>query len=125
MKTIHSLFFLFAASAAIVSCGRTERVQEQTADAVIHSPQGNSSEQKKTSGNTYRVFAKVTAVSETDSTITIDHPKIEGFMDAMEMPYQVSDYSLLKKVHAGSKGHFTLQVTESKVLITGIHIHDN
>ncbi len=69
-------------------------------------------------------MAKVTAINEPDSTLTIDHKKMDGFMDAMEMPYKVMDYSLLKKVHIGSQGHFTLKVSNGNGIIASIHIHD-
>lgn len=69
-------------------------------------------------------MAKVIAINEADSTLTIDHKKIDGFMDAMVMPYKVVDYSLLKKVHIGSQGHFTLRVRNGNGIITGIHVHD-
>ena len=71
----------------------------------------------------YRVFAKVTAISKADSTITIDHGKMEGFMDAMEMPYKVADQTIFKEVRVGTKGHFTIKVVNGEGIITSVHVH--
>ncbi len=70
----------------------------------------------------YTVFAKVTAISEADSTITIDHAKMEGFMEAMEMAYK-ADPSILKEVRVGTKGHFTLKVVDGEGVIISVHVH--
>lgn len=124
MKKIHPFSFLITATVLIASCGSSERPQQQADDSAIHAPQAGRSEENSQLEKTYRVMAKVTAINEPDSTLTIDHKKMDGFMDAMEMPYKVMDYSLLKKVHIGSQGHFTLKVSNGNGIIASIHIHD-
>jgi Cu/Ag efflux protein CusF len=124
MKKLHPFFFLITATILVASCGNSERQQQQADDSAIHAPHSVTSEGNSPSGKTYTVMAKVTAINEADSTLTIDHKKMDGFMGAMEMSYKVRDYSLLKKVHVGSEGHFTLEVRNGNGIITGIHIHD-
>ena len=124
MKKLHPFFPLITATILIASCGNSERQQQQADDSAIHAPQSVTSEGNSQSGKTYTVMAKVTEINEADSTLTIDHKKMDGFMDAIGMPYKVMDYSLLKKVHVGSQGHFTLKVRNGNGIITGIHIND-
>ena len=84
---------------------------------------GKNSNLKGEEAKTYRVLAKVTAINKTEGTITIDHEKMEGFMNAMEMPYNVGDLSLLEKVAVGTEGHFTIRVVHGEGTITAIHVH--
>jgi Cu/Ag efflux protein CusF len=85
---------------------------------------GKKSDSPEQSGRTYRVLAKVTAINKAEGTITIDHEKMEGFMDAMEMPYKVSDPSLIAKVAVGTEGHFTIRVVNEEGTIISIHVHN-
>ena len=124
MKKLHPFFSLITATILAASCGNSERQQQHADDSAIHATQSVTSQGNSQSGKTYTVMAKVTAINTADSTLTIDHKKMDGFMDAMEMPYKVMDYSLLKKVHIGLQGQFTLKVRNGNGIITGIHIDD-
>lgn len=74
-------------------------------------------------GRTYRVLAKVTAIDKAEGTMTIDHEKMEGFMNAMEMPYKVGDPVLFERVTVGTEGHFTIRVVGGEGTIIAIHVH--
>ena len=128
MKTFFYLSTLILAPIIFgsIGCSNTPKSDSQrdTTNTTVHNQvDGNRSPGIQTE-KTYRVLAKVTAVSETDSTITIDHEKMEGFMEAMEMPYQVGDLSIFKKIRVGTKGHFTIKVVNGEGTITNVHIHN-
>ena len=78
---------------------------------------------QENAGTTYRVLAKVTGIDKAEGMITIDHEKMDGFMDAMEMPYKVSDPSLCDRVKVGTEGHFTIRVVNGEGTIISIHVH--
>lgn len=44
---------------------------------------------------------KVEEVNESSKTLTVNHDKVEGYMDAMTMPYKVDKPEVLKKVKKG------------------------
>ena len=47
----------------------------------------------------------------------VDHEKIEGYMDAMTMPFKVADPAILKQVTVGENTHFTIRVANNLPLI--------
>jgi len=89
----------------------------------VESCSGKSNNSKKQEVRTYRVLAKVTAINRAEGTMTINHEKMDGFMESMEMPYKVGDPALFAKVAVGTEGHFTIRVVEEEGTITAIHVH--
>ena len=51
----------------------------------------------------YTLYGKVEAVEENSKGLTVNHEKVEGWMDAMTMTYAVDDPAVLKKVKVGDR----------------------
>jgi Cu/Ag efflux protein CusF len=51
----------------------------------------------------YTLHGKVTALNPAAKTVTVDHEKVEGWMEAMEMAYNVDQESVLQKLKVGDK----------------------
>jgi protein SCO1/2 len=49
----------------------------------------------------YEVKGRVAGFSNTNTSIIIEHEKIEGYMDAMTMPFNVKDTSIITKLEVG------------------------
>jgi Cu/Ag efflux protein CusF len=46
---------------------------------------------------------KVEAISEAGKNVTVNHEKVEGYMDAMTMPYKVDKVEVLKTLKVGDQ----------------------
>ena len=115
MKKLDLLTLLIFVLCFITACDKTPRSEQLNKDTI---PVPTRSAQKS-----FEVRAKVTAISSRDNTITLDHEKMDGFMEAMKMPYRVTDPSLLKQVNVGAEGLFTIRIIEGEGVISGVHIH--
>jgi Cu/Ag efflux protein CusF len=51
----------------------------------------------------YVLQGKVEAVNESGKSLTVNHAKIEGYMDAMTMSYKVDQADVFKKVKSGDQ----------------------
>ena len=74
---------------------------------------GTSATAQQAKGKSHTLEGKVEGV-QTDR-LTVNHGKVEGYMDAMTMPYKVDKPDILKKVKVGDRisatvydGDFTL-----------------
>lgn len=117
MINIKNTFFplcLAAMSIMLVGsgCGKKES-SDQKSDT-------SSSNPVKPLSKEYTVRAKVTGVDESHGMLTIDHERMEGYMEAMEMPFMVEDRSIFKQVRIGFEGRFTIQVTNGNGTIIGV-----
>jgi Cu/Ag efflux protein CusF len=56
---------------------------------------------QQTKGKSHTLEGKVEAVQAT--MLTVNHGKVEGYMDAMTMPYKVDKPDLLKNVKVGDQ----------------------
>jgi Cu/Ag efflux protein CusF len=56
----------------------------------------------------YPVHGKIEAVDEANKKVTVNADKIEGFMEAMTMPYKVDKADVLKKVKVGDEINATV-----------------
>jgi Cu/Ag efflux protein CusF len=66
---------------------------------------------------TYTFHGTPLKIDAAEGMITIKHEKIEGYMDAMTMPYKVASADILKQVTVGKETHFTLRVAGDQALI--------
>lgn len=69
-------------------------------------------------GATYKGRGIVVAVDAEKARIKINHEKIEGFMDAMTMWFDVKDASLLTGIAPSDKVEFTIVEEASADMIT-------
>jgi protein SCO1/2 len=70
--------------------------------AGCHSGQDNStSASGDPSVKTYHLRGKVISTDASHGIVVLDHEAIPGFMDAMTMPYQLKDASIISELHPG------------------------
>jgi protein SCO1/2 len=50
---------------------------------------------------TFKIRGKVVSTDAAAGKITLDHEAVQGFMDAMIMPYKLADPSILSELHPG------------------------
>lgn len=72
----------------------------------------------------YGVSGLVLAIDEPRRTVLVSHGAIEGYMEAMSMPFQVRTSKLLKAVHPGDNIAFTLVVDRAASWIENIRVLD-
>lgn len=60
----------------------------------------------------YEVKGVIRKIKADEKTLVIDHEEIPGYMEAMAMPFQVKDESLLHGFQAGDRVEFEYVVTE-------------
>jgi protein SCO1 len=75
-----------------------------TADLACH-PRDKGPEQR------YPIKGTVVSVDKRDSTVTISHDAIRGYMDAMTMPFKLKDERLLSDLAEGDRVQATLVVS--------------
>lgn len=66
---------------------------------------GCHSSQKSATQNTavYHLRGKVVSTDAAHGIVVLDHEAIPGFMDAMTMPYQLKDPSIVNELHPGDR----------------------
>ena len=92
------IFFVF------VSCGKQEK-PEETAEV---------------QAETYNGTGLVVSLDTDNSTITIAHKDIPGFMSAMTMGFHVKDSTLLNSVQPEDSVQFELTVSEDEMWVSAI-----
>ncbi len=68
--------------------------------AGCHSGQ-NSNSQSNGGVTVYHLRGKVVSTDAAHGIVVLDHEAIPGFMDAMTMPYQLKDPSIVSELHPG------------------------
>lgn len=110
------LLIAFSTATLLISCNKensNKSVTSDTASATVHTG---------TPDQVYTVKAVVTEVDEGKNRIFIDHEKMEGFMEAMVMPFKVKDPTVFTKVKPGTKGTFTIEVTDGIGIIADVNV---
>ena len=69
---------------------------------------------------TYVFHGTPTKIDASAGTITIDHEKIDDFMEAMTTTIKVADPAILASAKVGKETHFTLRVAGSDMLVTKV-----
>ena len=70
----------------------------------------------------YRSTGMVLSVDVPHKTVLVSHERIEGFMDAMAMPFHVDDPRILDELKPGEKIEFTLVVNETSSYIANVQV---
>ena len=73
---------------------------------------GLSAQDKKKS---YTLRGKVEAVDEKGNTLTVNHEKVEGWMEAMTMAFEVDKPEVLKKIKVGDRIKATVYDNDFKL----------
>src|SRR5512147_2202427 len=92
-----NILFL-AAAVSLSSCSKKEE-KAAAPDSTTVAPAPEPAKPDKV----FNVLATVTEVDKDKGRITIDHEKMEGYMDAMEMPFKVTNPAVFDKVQVGTK----------------------
>ena len=72
--------------------------------AGCHSGQ-NSNSQSGANVNVYHLRGKVVSTDAPHGIVVLDHEAIPGFMDAMTMPYQLKDPSIIERAASGRRDY--------------------
>src|SRR5262245_58887593 len=59
--------------------------------------------QQKGKQGSHVLMGKIEGVNESSKTLTVNHQKVEGYMDAMTMPYKVDKADVFKAVKVGDQ----------------------
>jgi protein SCO1 len=70
----------------------------------------------------YQLTGRVTRVDKTSNTLLVDADAIPGYMDAMEMPYQVRDPKLIDQVNVGDQIKADVVVTNDGAHLENISV---
>jgi len=70
----------------------------------------------------YALHGKIMSVDKLGHDLIIDHDAIPGFMDAMTMPYPVSDNAMLDQVSAGDEIKADLKVQGESIAIDKLEV---
>lgn len=120
-RTYILLFGIFCVIAAAVSGCSKEKQAELKVDSTA-SGQTVQHTTPKAPEKIFSVQATVTEVDREKNRLFIDHEKMEGYMEAMEMPFKVNDPAVFDKVKVGTKGKFTIEVTDGVGAITDVTV---
>ncbi len=94
MKKYNKWFTLLAAGIILSGCSSESK---QDTESVTSSPSGYTSNHQQV--NNYEGTGIVMSITPNKKQIIIKHDVIPGFMDAMTMPFNVPDSSLLDGIH--------------------------
>lgn len=82
--------------------------------AGCHSGQGSASQESTGAGvTTYHLRGKVVSTDPASGVVVLNHEAIPGFMDAMTMPYQLKNPSIINELHRGDTITADLLVSKS------------
>ena len=79
---------------------------------------GCQRQQQTSAGKQYVLKGRVTEVDKAESTVTIDHEDIPGYMQAMEMKFRVAKSQMLDDVQVGDAVHGRLTVEAGDNVVT-------
>src|SRR5687767_8794491 len=97
MKT--TLLFIAVLLTSIVGCGKDTPADKPSDSVTDQSAQPSpNSEPGKKPEMTFHVMATVTEIDQAKEKIRLDHEKMEGYMEAMEMPFKVSNPAVFTQV---------------------------
>ncbi len=99
---------------SLSGCGRKAAQQSVPAPAVAKPPADVA--------KTYRFTGTVRSVDKDQSTVTIRHDEIPGFMSAMTMPFRVKNRELLDDVHPDDEVEGTLRVSDTASELTALDV---
>src|SRR6266496_5237354 len=81
---------------------------------------GFSESTSRVAATNYLVQGVVKEIKPIERQLVIAHEAISNFMEAMTMPFNVKDATILTNVVAGQKISFQLHVTDTESWIDGI-----
>jgi Cu/Ag efflux protein CusF len=99
---------------------KSDETNDTVASTSATSPGTTPAEPGAGEVKSYTFHGVVTAIDEAGNMITVDHEKIDDYMEAATMPFKVADPAILKEVKVGDSTHFTLRVAGDQALITKV-----
>lgn len=116
MKQLLTLFILSLCLVLSVSCNSKEKSTGNEEKLTEEKVSESSGQQSKT----FKATGTVTSIPPGKRNIVVKHGDIPGFMDAMTMPFQVKDSTILTGISAKDSIGFTIQIRDKQILVTGI-----
>jgi Cu/Ag efflux protein CusF len=80
---------------------------------------GMTATAQQAKGKSHTLEGKVEGV-QTDHRVIVNHGKVEGYMDAMTMPYKVDKPDILKQIKAGDR--ISATVYDGDYTLYDIHV---
>src|SRR6476660_8708473 len=77
---------------------------------------------KKPEARHYPLHGKIISVDKLGRQLIIDHDAIPGFMEAMTMPYSVTDNAMLEQVGPGDEIRADLRVEGERIAIQKLEV---
>ena len=74
----------------------------------------------KEASTVYEAVGVVKAIPDSKSHVNIEHEKIDGFMEAMQMFFPVKDSTVLTGIAPADSIRFVIEVTGGNYLVTSI-----
>ena len=103
------------------ACSQTESPDEQQTE-VVETEQQNEQKEPTQEQEVYTVNGKVKSLPPGGKFIIIRHEEIPGFMNAMEMPFNLKNPELAENVEPKDSVNFTFEVTSGKMTITELNV---
>lgn len=97
---------------------RTNRILHLLVTLALACVLGSTATAQKAKGKSHTLEGKVEGV-QTDR-LTVNHGKVEGYMDAMTMPYKVDKPDILKQVKVGDQ--ITATVYDGDYTLYDVHV---
>jgi len=113
---------VFITATLILGCGKERSSENPQLDSASHP--STASDVPKKPEKIFIVKATVTEVDRDKNRLFINHERMEGYMEAMEMPFKVRNLSVFEKVKVGTKATFTIEVTDGIGVITDVTIDE-
>ena len=70
----------------------------------------------------YQARGLVVGIDRAAATVTVSHESIDGYMDAMVMPFAVADARLLAEVRPGDRIAFRINVRKGRTAIDRVQL---
>lgn len=124
MKTLELILPVIVAGSILVGgCGPKNQSSGADTDPAGHRPDSAaiaSDSPANAEVKTYHAHGTPRKIDVSSHTVVIEHEKIEGFMDAMTMPFTVSDPAVLARMTVGTPIDFTLRVAGWEMEVTDV-----
>jgi protein SCO1/2 len=112
-RTIGSILMAGLAALTMAACSGDQPKSEATSDTAM-------TETAPAETRTYTSHGVITKIDSAENMITLNHQNIGDYMEAMTMPFKVSDPAMLGQANVGDSVEFTLSVTGEQAMITQI-----
>jgi len=106
-----------------ISCGESDSPETQQNQTTLEEQQNVETEASASdTTESYTVKGQVKSLPPGGKFIIVHHEEIPGFMNAMEMPFNLEKPELVENVEPRDSVNFTFEVTSGKMTITELDV---